>query len=164
MTKNSPIPTGVATARVVSAAQRPPELDRLSVFIGRWITEGETTGSAQAAPARILASDIYQWAPGGRFVMHPAYGRIGGVDVGGLEVIGYDSETGQYRTHFFDSQGNITRETLSCRDGVWTWQGAQVRCTGTFTDGGKTLTARHERSDDGEHWVPSMTVTIRKVD
>jgi hypothetical protein len=38
------------------------------------------------------------------------------------------------------------------------------RCTGTFTDNDKTLTARHERSDDGVHWIPSMTVTLRKID
>jgi hypothetical protein len=162
--RHSELSTGVATARVTGAARPVPELERLSVFIGRWITDGETVGSAEAIPARILASDVYQWVPGGHFVMHPAYGRIGNIDVGGLEVIGYDSATGQYRTHFFDSQGNIVTQTLSCRDGVWTWQGAHARCTGVFTDGGKTLTARHERSDDGEHWVPSMTVTIRKVD
>jgi pimeloyl-ACP methyl ester carboxylesterase len=28
----------------------------------------------------------------------------------------------------------------------------------------KTLTARHERSDDGVNWVPSKSVTLRKVD
>ena len=160
----SELPTGVATARVTGAAQRSPELDRLNVFIGRWITEGETAGSAEVPRARILASDVYNWAPGGHFVMHPAYGRIGPIEVGGLEVIGYDSATGQYQTHFFDSQGNTATQTLSCRDGVWTWQGARTRCTGVFTDGGKTLTARHERCDDGKHWVPSMTVTIRKID
>jgi len=48
--------------------------------------------------------------------MHPAYGRIGDVGVGGLEIIGYDPATSQYRTHYFDSQGNILTETLSCRD------------------------------------------------
>lgn len=156
--------TGVSTARVMGGAPPPPEVERLNVFIGRWITEGETAGSAEAPGTRILASDVYQWAPGGHFVMHPAYGRIGAIDVGGLEVIGYDAATGQYRTHFFDSQGNITSQTLSCDDGEWSWRGAHARCTGVFTDGGKTLTARHERSDDGEHWVPSMTVTLRKVD
>lgn len=79
-------------------------------------------------------------------------------------MIGYDAETGHYRTHFFDSQGTATTETLTYQDGTWTWQGAHARCTGVFTDGGKTLTARHERSGDGEHWIPSMTVTLRKID
>lgn len=158
------LPTGAATARVTGAVQRAPELDRLNVLIGRSITEGETAGSAEVLPARILASDVYNWAPGGHFVMHPAFGRIGPSDVGGLEVIGYDSASGQFRTHFFDSQGNTAAQTLSFRDGIWAWQGARTRCTGVFTDEGKTLTARHERSDDGKHGVPSMTVTMRKID
>jgi Protein of unknown function (DUF1579) len=156
--------TAVATARVTNTARPAPELKRLEVFIGRWITEGETAGSPEAAPLQIVASDVYQWTPGGHFVMHPAYGRIGSVDVGGLEVIGHDPATDQYRTHFFDSQGNISTQTLSYRGGTWTWQGAHARCTGVFTEGGKMLTARHERSDDGIHWVPSMTVTLRKVE
>jgi hypothetical protein len=83
------------------------ELERLDVFIGRWLTEGETIGGYEGPALQILASDVYEWAPGGRFVMHPAYGRIGQVRVGGLEVIGYDPATGQYPTFFFDSQGNI---------------------------------------------------------
>ncbi len=157
-------PTGVATARVTNTVRPAPELERLRVFIGRWITEGETVGSTEAPPVTIVASDVYQWLPGGHFVMHPAYGRIGPTGVGGLEVIGYDSATGQYATHFFDSEGNTSRQTLSQRGGTWTWQDEHARCTAVFTDGGKTLTARHERSDDGVHWVPSMTVTLRKVD
>jgi hypothetical protein len=139
-------------------------IEKLNVFIGRWITEGETVAGAEIPSMKILASDVYQWLPGGHFIMHPAYGRIGQTDVGGLELIGYNPTTGQYQTHFFDNQGNTSSQTLSCKDGVWTWQGEHARCTGTFTDNDKTLTARHERSDDGVHWVPSMTVTLRKID
>jgi hypothetical protein len=112
--------TGVATGRVTNTERRPPDLERLAVFIGRWLTEGETTGGREGPATQIVASDVYEWAPGGRFVMHPAYGRIGEVGVGGLEVIGYDPATGHYRTYFFDSQGNIITETLSYRDGTWT--------------------------------------------
>ena len=141
-----------------------PELKQLSVFIGRWLTEGETVAQAGEPAAVIVASDVYEWAPGGHFIMHPAYGRVGAMEVGGLEVIGYDASSGQFQTHFFDSDGNATRETLSYRDGVWTWQGSNSRCRGVFSDDGRTLTAHHERSDDGEHWRPSMTVTLRKIE
>jgi hypothetical protein len=161
----SPIREGGVTHDTDRGRVQPaPELAPLGVFIGRWITEGETVGSADAPAARIVASDVYQWVPGGRFVMHPAYGRIGLVPVGGLEVIGYDPSTGQFQTHFFDSEGNTARETLSYSDGVWTWQGSRVRCRGVFSDDGRTLAAEHERSDDGEHWRPSMTVVLRKID
>lgn len=40
-----------------------PALARLNVFIGRWITEGETVPDGDAGAARILASDVYQWVP-----------------------------------------------------------------------------------------------------
>ena len=139
-----------------------PELDPLNVFIGRWITEGVTVPKAGEPAAPIVASDVYEWAPGGHFVMHPAYGRIGSMEVGGLEIIGHDASTKQFHTHFFDSQGNVTSETLSHRDGVWTWQGTLARCTGTFSNDSKTLTAHHERLDAGR-WVPSMEVTLRKI-
>jgi hypothetical protein len=169
MTKNSTdssrrrsaeAPTGVAAGHMADVS-RVPALDLLVAFIGRWMTEGETTDSP-ATP--IVASDIYEWLPGRHFVMHSAYGRIGEMGVGGLEMIGYDSETKQYQTHFFDSQGNVIKETLSCRDGVWTWQGTNARCTGTFSDDCKALVARHERSDDGVDWVPSMNVVLRRID
>jgi len=142
----------------------PPELERLEVFIGRWITEGQTFATRDAPAMQIVASDVYQWAPGGQFVMHPAYGRIGSMNVGGLEVIGHDPVTGQFRTYFFDSQGNITTEALSLHEDTWTWQGARARCSGVFTERNTILTARHERTDDGINWVPSMTVVLRKVD
>jgi hypothetical protein len=47
-----------------------------------------------------MASDVYEWAPGRFFVIHPAYGRIGEVDVRGVEVIGYDPSTEKYWSQF----------------------------------------------------------------
>jgi Protein of unknown function (DUF1579) len=143
---------------------RPAALDRLNLFIGRWLTEGATVATPEVPSVRIIASDVYQWGPGGQFVMHPAYGRIGEQDVGGLEVIGYDPTTDQFRTHFFDHIGNAITETLTFQDGTWTWQAPNHRCKGVFTDNGKTLTAHHERSDDGKRWELSMIVTLRKVE
>ena len=143
---------------------RPSALDHLNVFIGRWLTEGETVATPEAPSMRIFASDVYQWGPGGRFVIHSAYGRIGQQEVGGLEVIGCDPATDQFRTHFFDHAANVIIETLTFRDGTWTWQAAHHRCKGVFTDKGKTLTAHHEHLEDGKHWLPSMVVTLRKVE
>jgi hypothetical protein len=33
-----------------------------------------------------------------------------------------------------------------------------------FSDDGRMLTAHHERSDDGEHWIHPMTVVLRKIE
>ena len=141
-----------------------PEHRRLDILVGRWINEGETVASEGAPAMKILTSDVYEWMPGGFFLLHTAYGRIGDVDVGGTEIIGYDEASKTYRTHFFDSQGNVTNEELTIRDGVWTWQGKATRAMGTFSADGRTVSVRHERSDDGVTWVPGMEITLCKVE
>jgi Protein of unknown function (DUF1579) len=147
----------------VTEQQRLPEHDLLSSLIGKWITEGETTPADGAQAVKIQASDIYEWVAGGFFVVHTAYGRVGDADVGGIEMIGYDSETKRFRTHFFDSQGNISTQDLTFQDGTWTWSGGHARATGVLSDDGRTMPTLHEWSDDGVNWRPSMDVTLRKV-
>ena len=155
---------GVAAGIVDQAPKPGPEPKRLEAIIGRWMTEGLTIAGAGAPAVKIVASDVYEWAPGGFFVVHPAYGRIGDVGAGGIEIIGYDAASKQCRGHFFDSQGNVSTLELTVRDGVWTWRGERTRCTGVFSDDGKSMAAHHERSDDGVTWVPSMDVTLTKVE
>jgi hypothetical protein len=78
-------PTGVATGRVAGAPKPGPEQKRLEVFIGKWMTEGETVASEGLRAVKILASDVYEWVPGGFFVPHTAYGRVGSIGVGGVD-------------------------------------------------------------------------------
>ena len=78
----------------------------LDAWIGRWINQGHTIDEHGNAGLPITTSDVYEWAPGGFFVVHTAYGRIGDFGGGGVEVIGYDAASGEYVSHFFDSAGN----------------------------------------------------------
>lgn len=142
--------------------QRLPDHDLLNSLIGRWITEGETISNDGSPALKILASDIYEWVPGQFFVVHAAYGHIGEQSVGGIELIGYDEHAEVFRTHFFDSQGNVSNQELTFRDGVWIWSGAHARARGVLSKDGTTMPTRHEWSDDGQIWRPSMDVTLRK--
>jgi hypothetical protein len=54
---------------------------------------------------RDLTSDVYEFAPGGFFVVHSAYGKIGDTSAGGVEIIGVDGDA--YRLTFYDSFGNV---------------------------------------------------------
>ena len=155
--------SGVATGRVGGASGPSDEHRRLDVFIGRWINGGQTAAPEGSEPLSITASDVYEWLPGGFFVLHTAHGRIGDIPVGAVEIIGFNTGTGQYRSHLFDSQGNATTHELSYRDGRWMWQGEHARCTARFTDDGRLQRAHHERLDDSGQWVPSMDVTLFKV-
>ncbi len=142
---------------------RNPELERLNVFIGKWMNEGYTVEAKEAPSTKITTSDMYEWLPGKFFVLHTAYGRIGNMDVGGAEVLGYDPVTKQYFARFFDSTGNIHEATLMADGDSWTWKGKTTGCTAVFTENGKVQTAHHVRLDENGRWVPSMEVVLTKV-
>jgi hypothetical protein len=137
---------------------------RLDVWVGRWINEGQTVPAVDGPSVKIVTSDVYEWAPGGFFILHTAYGRIGDTGVGGTEIIGFDEATGRYRAHFFDSFGNVTVHDLTVEGEVWKYQGDTTRSTVTFGDGGRIQTVLHERPDDGQKYVPSMRITLTKVE
>lgn len=135
--------------------------EALGVLIGKWINEGHTVATPEVPSVPILTSDVYEWAPGGFFVVHSAYGRIGGSSVGGLEIIGVAGDA--YSSTFYDSFGNVHTSRVEVDGDVMRWIGERTRCTATFTDGGLTQVALHESSPDGLTWSPSMHVTLRKT-
>jgi hypothetical protein len=135
--------------------------EALNVLIGKWINEGRTVAAAAVPSLPIVTSDVYEWAPGGFFVVHSAYGRIGDNSVGGVEIIGVDGDG--YRSTMYDSFGNVHTSRVEVDGEVIKWLGERTRCTATITDGGTTQLAHHEASADGATWVPSMEVTLRKV-
>ena len=161
------------SARVVSVAAGMQKTDRatpvrdsrhqaLAVLIGNWINEGATVATADIASTAIRTSDVYEWVPGGFFVVHTAFGKIGDTSVGGVSIIGVDGDA--YDDTFYDSFGNVHRSRLEIDGDVHRWLGAdgRTRCTVTMTDGGTTQVAHHESSVDGVTWTASMDVVLRK--
>jgi hypothetical protein len=157
----APEPGSVASG-VVRAVEPGPEVKELEIFIGNWINDGYLVQNGQP-DGKIVTSDVYEWAPGGFFVLHSAYGRLGEADVGGVEIIGYDAGNYAYRAWFFDSQGNATCDQLRHPEAdIWIWEGEETRSTSTFTEGGKVQTTHHERLESGA-WIQSMKVVLTKV-
>ena len=135
----------------------------LDAWIGRWINQGHTVDERGEAGLAITTSDVYEWAPGGFFVLHTAYGRIGDFEGGGVEMIGYDAERGEYTSQLFDSVGNYSTHRLVANGDTWTYFGDTTRARVEFSDGNTVQTVLHERTDDGSTFVPSMQVVLRKV-
>jgi hypothetical protein len=135
--------------------------EALDVLIGRWINEGRTVATADVPSVPILTSDVYEWAPGGFFVVHSAYGRIGDSSVGGVEILGVAGDA--YVSTFYDSFGNVHTSRVEIDGDVVRWLGERTRCTVTLTDGGMTQVAHHESSPDGVTWTASMAVALRKT-
>jgi hypothetical protein len=95
--------------------------------------------------------------------LQTAYGRIGDLDVGGVEIIGFDDQTGQYTSHFFDSQGHVTVDQLTYDGGKWIWTGERIRTIAEFSDDGRIQRALHEQTEDGTDCRLAMDVTLRKI-
>jgi hypothetical protein len=55
--------------------------DRLEILIGKWVNVCKTEPMGDDPPLDIVTSDIYEWLPGGYFILHQAYGRLGNMDV-----------------------------------------------------------------------------------
>jgi hypothetical protein len=144
-----------------SAPRRDARHEALQIFIGTWINEGHTIATTDVPSIPIVTSDIYEWAPGGFFVVHSAYGKIGDTSVGGLEVIAVDGDS--YSSTFYDSFGNVHTSRIDIDGDVITWRGDRTRCRATMTDGGSTQTAHHELLTESGEWTPSMDVTLRLV-
>jgi hypothetical protein len=103
-----------------------PEMERLSVFIGRWLTEGETAAEAGTPAASIVASDIYQWAPGGRFVMHPAYGESDQSRSAVSRSLDTTRPPDSFRRIFLTAKG--TRSARPCRITTASGRGKEAAC------------------------------------
>ena len=151
------------TAPFRKSSERSSEIERLAIFIGKCINEGYTISTPDAPQRKILTSDVYEWMPGGFFVLHTAYGRIGNMDVGGTEILSYDPAGKKYYSHFYDSGGNIDVQELTVAGDSWTWKGRTTGCTAVFSEGGKVQTAHHVKLDEHGKWVPSMEVVLTKV-
>lgn len=142
---------------------RGPHHDALDAWIGRWINEGHVIEPDGGPGPQIVTSDVYEWAPGGLFVLHTAYGRVGDLDGGAIEIIGCDEGSGDYRSHLFDHQGTVSRHRLTARGDTWTYRGDVTRSTVEFSDGHRVQTVLHERTADGTTYHPASRVTLVKV-
>lgn len=81
--------------------------------------------------------------------------------------MGPDEAAGTYRMLYYDSRAvsRIYRMTFS--GGIWTlWRdfpGFSQRFHGTFSEDGKIITARWEKSGDGSNWEHDFDLTYTKV-
>jgi Protein of unknown function (DUF1579) len=155
-----------------------PETRRLGVLVGRWRSEGHIVGEARVP---ITGTDVYEWLPGGFFLVHHVDVVIGDQKVQAIELIGeYDPVTDSFTARAYDNLGNVTVMRARVDDrGVWTFTGggdvapvAQpssadaggvVRSTLTVSADRSSMMAKWERSDDGSVWQPWMNMLFTRM-
>jgi hypothetical protein len=166
------------TGRRSGAPAPGPEIQRLGALVGRWRSEGHIVGEA---PVPIKGTDVYEWLPGGFFLVHHVDVMIGEQPVQAIEIIGeYDPATDSFTARAYDNQGSVTIMRAMVDDqGVWTFTGGgdiapaaqpnsaavsgAVRSTLTVSPDGRRMTAKWERSDDGTTWQFWMDMTFTRM-
>jgi hypothetical protein len=155
-----------------------PTTRRLGALVGRWRSQGHIVGDP---PVPITGTDIYEWLPGGFFLVHHVDVVVGEQKVQAIEIIGeYDPAMDSFTARAYDNQGNVTIMRAKVDDqGVWTFTGGgdiapaaqpssadtsgAVRSTLTVSADKNSMTARWERSDDGATWQPWMDMTFTRM-
>jgi hypothetical protein len=125
----------------------------------------DPTGAA--SPARIDATDTYEWLPGGLALLHSVDARVGEERVEGAEIIGYDPAAGTYVSQYFGTDGPTAYRATLTEDGgalVWRMESARTRFTGTFNDAGDVIDGYWELKDDDAGWQRWMDISLTRTD
>jgi hypothetical protein len=113
-----------------------PALRALDRFVGSWQMTGRTLG---AAADDVHGRATFAWLPGGFFLEQRIALDFAGMDVRGLEVVGYDPETGTFPSTVYPSLAPIAIPY------VWTIDGEELTITTELLG----ATFRGRWSDDG---------------
>jgi Protein of unknown function (DUF1579) len=107
-----------------NAQQQPPgpdpALKRLDRFVGTWDMKGRTLDSEVD---NVSGRTTFEWLPGGFFLQQRIKLDFAGFEVEGLELIGYDPESGTYPSTVFS---NVAGAPLPYR---WEIEGDELKIT-----------------------------------
>ena len=137
-----------------------PEVQKLQALVGEWTTEA----THPALPGTVVhGRAVFEWLEGEQFLVqrswadHPDFPDV-------IAIIGV---TEGLSMHYFDSRGVHRVYATSLDDGVWRfWRdasGFSQRFTGTFGDGGDTISGVAQLSRDGSTWEDDLEITFRRV-
>jgi Protein of unknown function (DUF1579) len=135
----------------------------LSPFVGIWNTEGKIRATDEAEEQVMTATDIYEWLPGKRFLLHRVDARMGGSITRSMEIVGWDADAGRLFSTSYDDQGQTSRFHCALEGHGWKIDGTGIRFRGAFNQDWNKLTGTWEMEADGS-WSPWMDITLARSD
>jgi hypothetical protein len=126
-----------------------PALKKLDMLVGRWELRGRLIGSDEDT---IRGSASYEWLPGGFFLRQRVQLDFAGfLDIESEEMIGYDAETGRFKSLVFS---NMSPEPLP-----YAWSLEHGELTISVSYGPLDATFKGRLADDGNSmsggWRPN---------
>jgi len=141
-------------------------LERLAAFIGEWDLEISSMSFRDDPAAVERGHASFDWLEGGAFLIQRS--EISAPDFPRSKaIIAPDDQAETYGMLYFDSRGVSRIYKMTFSGGIWTvWRdfpGFSQRFLGTFSDDGKVITARWEKSTDGSRWEHDFALKYTKV-
>jgi hypothetical protein len=138
-----------------------PALARLSAFVGAWQWEASVDGQPIGRGPTVFA-----WQEGGAFLVEHT-GAEQPEFPSSTAIFGCDDTTETYCMVQVDSRSVSRIYQMRLREGVWKlWRNApgfSQRFEGTFSDDGRTITGRWEKSTDGAQWEHDFDLIYTRV-
>ena len=140
-------------------------LEQLAPFLGEWEIEITAMSFNPEPSAIVRGHSSFAWLEGGAFLIQRSEMPNSDFPTS-TAIIGPDEEAGTYRMLYYDSRAvsRIYRMTFS--GGIWTlWRdfpGFSQRFHGMFSEDGKIITARWEKSSDGSNWEHDFDLTYTR--
>jgi hypothetical protein len=140
---------------------QPPQptasIKQFDILVGEW----DTVGTHPAFASAVHGHSSFEWlVEGALLVWHFDWERPGPPSA--ISVIGHDDTTKTSTMLYSDERGVARIYQMTLEDGVWKmWRespGFSQRMTGTFADGGNTITVHGELSRDGSKWEQDLDV------
>lgn len=141
-------------------------LARLEAFMGEWLIE-ITAMSFHPDPSAVAhGRTSFAWLEGGAFLVQHA--EISAPDFPrSTAIIAPDDAAETFGMLYYDSRGVSRIYKMTFSGEIWTlWRefpGFSQRFLGTFSEAGKVITARWEKSGDGSHWEHDFDLKYTKV-
>lgn len=135
----------------------------LAPFVGIWNTEGKIKANDGAEEQGLVATDIYEWLPGKRFLLHRVDARLGGHITRSMEITGWDAEARELFSTSYDDQGATSRFRCALDGQAWTIEGNGIRFRGAFDQNWNELIGTWEMASDGS-WSRWMDIRLARAD
>jgi hypothetical protein len=143
-------------------------VDPLERFVGEWTMRPEAPWATGDAAGRL----VFEWMEGGRFLIQRWEVPIPEAP-DGIAIIGFDDGRGTYLQHYFDSRGVARVYEMSFDGRVWKlWREREdfsplnfkQRFEGTFSDDGRTIEGRFDKTGDDGEWELDFHMTYSRTD
>lgn len=138
-------------------------MSRFEIFIGVWNTTGDVLATEKAPATTLVATDIYRWLPGNRFIAHEADARFGGKPTRSLEILGHDAKKRKHFAHAYDDQGVAEVFEVELAGRRWRIHGATTRFDGRFDASHATMRGLWELKSSKGRWQPWIELALARA-